>query len=136
MTYRVGHIRNKFYTIIVVDDSVVFKSTLLPTWEAADAFGKQYVTSHSEKPGMTKAQIAQKITDLESANAQLKEQNTKLINTVKLAYEQYMQMMQALKRSEQTLRDFGKKQSELDGIIISMNEASNIRAAIAESEGK
>ena len=130
MTYRVGHIRNKFYTIIVVDDSVVFKSTLLPTREAAEAFGKQYVASHSDKLGTTKAQIAQKIADLEDTNAQLRTQNEQLINAVKAAYEQYMQMMQALKRSEQTLRDFGKKQSELDGIIIAMNEASNIRAAM------
>jgi hypothetical protein len=71
---------------------------------------------------MINEQIASKIVRLENANADLKAQNNQLIN--------------ALQRAEQTIRNLGNGFLTGDGQVIALNEASNIRAAIAESEGK
>lgn len=47
MSYRVERKHNRFYALILMSGSVICKSSLLPTREAAEAFGRWYVGRHS-----------------------------------------------------------------------------------------
>jgi hypothetical protein len=47
MSYRIECKHNRFYALILMSGSVIYKSSLLPSREVAEAFGRWYVGRHS-----------------------------------------------------------------------------------------
>jgi hypothetical protein len=47
MTYRVERKHNQFYALVIQAGCVIYKSSLVSSWDAADSDGRQYINNHS-----------------------------------------------------------------------------------------
>lgn len=47
MTYRIVRHNNKFYALVTMGERIIYKSVLLPTYEAAEKLGQGWIVRHS-----------------------------------------------------------------------------------------